>query len=86
MEYLHRCFVAPPHGWRQVLLSPVSKLNQSRFEGVEFTNTPVNTLLTTKDPSDDKPDSGYNSLTILNYFMPYVTNLYYSRNYVSTNF
>ena len=45
----------------------------------------VKTLFTTKDLSDDKPYSSYSSYTILNYFMPDVTNSYYSRNYVSTN-
>ena len=40
-----------------------------------------NTLLSSEDPSDDLPDSSYNSWTILNYFMPYVTNSYYSHFY-----
>ena len=37
MEYLHRCFVAPP---RSETAGPIGTC-VDRFEGVEFTNTPT---------------------------------------------
>ena len=33
--------------------------------------------------TNQTPDSSYSSSMILNYFLPYVMNSYYSRNYVS---
>ena len=61
-------------------------LNQCRFEGVGFTNTPASKhLINYQIPIRRLTKLQLQHLAILNYYMPNVTNSRQGRNYISTN-